>query len=70
MIGHKKSLVSSSDMIGYKAPLADKMFGYKKPLEGINKVRIEQNKEQDQMKKAGGLERARRGFGSNLGNYA
>ncbi len=66
MIGYKKPL--AMEMIGHKQPLGS-MLGFKKPLENIKKM-PEVTKELEQNKKVGGLERARRGLGSNLGQWA
>lgn len=68
MIGHKKSLGSA--MIGHKMSLGKMMVGHKAPMEHLAKMEIA-TQQLAEKKKAGGLERAKRGAGYNsLGGYA
>lgn len=66
-LGYKKPLAMG--MMGYKRPLGKFMLGHKAPMADLMKV-AEMTRELEQRKKANGLERARRGNGSNLGQYA
>lgn len=66
-LGYKKPL--GMGMMGYKRPLGKFMLGHKAPMADLMKV-AEMTRELEQRKKANGLERARRGNGSNLGQYA
>ena len=66
-LGYKKPLAMG--MMGYKRPLGKFMLGHKAPMADLMKV-AEMTRELEQRKKANGLERARRGAGSNLGQYA
>ena len=67
MIGHKKTL--GSGMIGHKMHLSGGMVGHKSPMEHLAKVAV-MTQDLAEKKKSGGLERAKRGMGSKLGNYA
>ena len=66
-LGYKKPLAMG--MIGHKRPLGKSMIGHRMPMADLMKV-AEMTRELEQRKKANGLERARRGNGSNLGQYA
>lgn len=66
-LGYKKPL--GMGMMGYKRPLGKFMLGHKAPMADLMKM-AEMTRELEQRKKANGLERARRGNGSNLGGYA
>lgn len=64
MIGHKQAL--SKKMMGHKMPLGKGMLGHKRPLLGEMAVEV-MTRKLDEQKKAGGLERAKRGAGWNQG---
>lgn len=66
MIGFKKPL--ATEMLGHKQPLGS-MLGTKKPLENIKKI-AQVTQELGENKKVGGLEKARRGNGHKLGQWA
>jgi hypothetical protein len=65
MIGHKQPL--GTGMIGHKMPLGKGMIGHKAPLQHLAKM-AEATQQLAERKKAGGLERAKRGMGSKLGD--
>jgi len=67
MIGHKQPL--GTGMLGHKMPLGKNMIGHKAPMQHLAKMEMATQQLAEQ-KKAGGLERAKRGNGSNLGGYA
>lgn len=67
MLGHKKAL--GYEMLGHRQPLGKNMLGYKSPMEHVPKM-AEQTQKLAESKKTGGLERAKRGVGAKLGNYA
>lgn len=67
MLGSKKPL--GYEMLGHRQPLGKNMLGYKSALEHIPKM-AEQTQQLAENKKTGGLERAKRGYGSNLGHRA
>jgi hypothetical protein len=67
MLGHKQPL--SNNMLGNKKPLESAMLGNKKPLFDNPKMNVQTQKLAEQ-KKVGGLERAKRGNGSKLGQWA
>ncbi len=56
-------------MLGHKQPLSNNMLGNKKPLFDNPKMNVQTQKLEEQ-KKVGGLERAKRGNGSKLGQWA
>jgi hypothetical protein len=70
MLGYKAPLTSMSKMIGYKKPLGFAMIGHKSPVMEDLPKRYNANKELEQNKKQGGLERSKRREGSTLGMYA
>lgn len=70
MLGYKEPLTSMSKMIGYKKPLGPSMIGHKSPAMSHLPQRYNANKELEQNKKMGGLERSKRREGSTLGMYA
>lgn len=67
MLGSKKPL--SYEMLGHKQPLGKNMLGHKSPMEHLPKM-AEAKQQLAENKKIGGLERAKRGYGSNLGHRA
>lgn len=67
MLGHKKPL--GYEMLGHRQPLGKNMLGYKSPMEHLPKME-NANQKLAENKKIGGLERAKRGYGSNLGHRA
>jgi hypothetical protein len=67
MLGHKQPL--GMHMLGHKMPLGKMMLGHKAPMEHLAKM-MDMTKRLEGQKKSGGLERAKRGVGSNLGGYA
>lgn len=67
MLGHKKPL--GYEMLGHRQPLGKNMLGYKSPMEHLPKMNV-QTQQLEQQKKAGSLERAKRGNGSKLGQWA
>ena len=64
MIGHKQPL--STRMLGHKMPLGKGMMGHKRPLLAEMGV-AQMTRKLEEQKKAGGLERAKRGSGWNQG---
>lgn len=64
MIGHKKSLGNA--MLGHKMSLGKMMVGHKAPMEHLAKMAVA-TQQLAEKKKAGGLERAKRGSGWNQG---
>lgn len=56
-------------MLGHKMPLGKGMLGHKAPLADLAKMAVA-TQELAESKKAGGLERAKRGSGWKLGQYA
>jgi hypothetical protein len=67
MIGYKKSLGNS--MMGYKKALGKHMMGHRSPLLDLAKIDIV-TRDLEEKKKSGGLERAKRGSGWKMGQYA
>lgn len=67
MIGYKQPL--GMHMLGHKTPLGKAMLGHKEPLAHLAKVAI-LTQELAEKKKTGGLERAIRGVGWKMGQYA
>lgn len=67
MIGYKKSLGGS--MMGYRKTLGKAMMGHRSPLLDLMKVDV-MTRDMNEKKKTGGLERAKRGGGWQLGQYA
>ena len=67
MIGYKKPL--GMHMLGHKMPLGKGMLGHKEPLMHLAKVAVA-TQDLAEKKKAGGLERAVRGAGWKMGQYA
>ena len=66
MLGYKQPLGDSK--IGYKKPLGS-MLGTKKPLSNLAPMDTV-TRQLEEQKKIGGLERAKRGNGANLGQWA
>lgn len=64
MIGHRQAL--GMNMIGHKLPLGKNMIGHKAPLGDLAKMAV-MTQDLAEKKKAGGLERAKRGNGYNQG---
>lgn len=67
LVGYKKSLGNS--MMGYKRALGKAMMGHRSPLSDLMKIDIV-TRDLEEKKKSGGLERAKRGSGWRLGQYA
>ncbi len=67
MIGYKKALTNA--MIGHKLALGKHMLGHKLALGDMPNISV-MTRELGGHKKAGGLERAKRGGGWQLGQYA
>ena len=70
MLGYKQPLTSMSKMIGYKKPLGPVMIGHKGSVMDHLPKRYNANKQLEQNKKQGGLERSKRKEGSRLGMFA
>ena len=56
-------------MIGFKKPLGKGMIGFKMPLSDIPNIDV-MTRDLAEKKKMGGLEKAKRGSGWKLGQYA
>lgn len=67
MIGYKKSLGDA--MLGYKKVLGKNMIGHRAPLIDLAKIDV-MTRDLAEKKKVGGLEKAKRGSGWKLGQYA